>query len=75
MFLTVVNVAVDGFDKDFQYITDPNSTVRTRYCYNRQISRGASTSQKLQTPVGYQFITTNVGFTHIKSKITRTTTK
>jgi hypothetical protein len=39
-FFTVFNLAVNGFDKDFKYTTDPNTTVVTTHWYNNSIHLG-----------------------------------
>lgn len=72
--LTVFNLAVNGFDKDFKYTTDPNTTVTNTHWYNSFVFTWGSNSltptcQSLQIPVGYRFITTNLGFQYAISRI------
>ncbi|ORY19033.1 hypothetical protein BCR34DRAFT_582590 [Clohesyomyces aquaticus] len=72
--LTVFNLAVNGFDKEFTYRTDPNTTVKETHWYNNPVFAWGSdsltpTCQNLQIPIGYQFITTNLGFQYTVSKI------
>lgn len=72
--LTVFNLAVNGFDKDFKYTTDPNTTVTNTHWYNSLVFTWGSNSltptcQSLQIPVGYRFITTNLGFQYAISRI------
>jgi hypothetical protein len=73
-FFTVFNLAVNGFDKDFKYTTDPNTTVATTHWYNNLVFTWGSSSltpacQNLQIPVGYRSITTNLGFQYTVSRI------
>ena len=72
--LTVFNLAVNGFDKDFKYTTDPNTTVTNTHWYNSLVFTWGSNSltptcQSLQLSVGHRFITTNLGFQYAISRI------
>jgi hypothetical protein len=65
--LTVFNIAVNGFDKDFRYNTDPNTTVSETHWYNSLVFTWGSkslapTCQSVQIPVGYRFIKATKSF-------------
>jgi hypothetical protein len=73
-FLTVFNLATNGFDKQFRYTSDPNSTESKTNWYNHRFFTWGDDSldpkcQNAEIPVGHKFITTNRGLQYTVRKI------
>lgn len=73
-FLTIFNLATNGFDKQLRYTTDPNSTEAETRWYNSKIFTWGYDSldpkcQNTEIPVGHEFITTNLGLRYTVRRI------
>lgn len=71
---TIFNLAVNGFDKNFEYTINPNTTAHKHHWYNNPVFTWGSNSldptcQSFQIPVGHRFITTNLGLQYTVSRI------
>ncbi|KAF2006656.1 hypothetical protein P154DRAFT_421868 [Amniculicola lignicola CBS 123094] len=74
VFFVLFNLANSGYDLQLRYTTNPNDTETQRHWFNRFTfgdDKLKARCQHLHLPVGYQFITTNLGLRYTVATITQ----
>ncbi|KAH0542166.1 hypothetical protein FGG08_003387 [Glutinoglossum americanum] len=74
IFFTVLNLATNGYDLQPKYITDPNTTESERHWYHNRLFTWGDDKlepkcQHTNIPVGYEFMTTNLGLRYTVRRI------
>ncbi|KAF2728701.1 hypothetical protein EJ04DRAFT_503614 [Polyplosphaeria fusca] len=72
--LIVFSYGTNGFDKDFQYTTEPNVTESKREWFHNKFFTWGSDNldpkcQSTDIPVGHEFLTTNLGLRYTVKRI------